>query len=95
MSPSDTIATPIYGQGVKVAYTATAGTTTALPRECTAVRLMSTTDCFARVGLSPTAVADVDLYLAAFVYEYVTCQPNSKVSAVQVSGAGTIYAMPI
>lgn len=95
MSPSDTIATPIYGSGLKVAYTGTAGTTTAFPASTNAVRVIATTDCFVRIGASPTAVADVDVYLPAYVAEYFTCPPNGKVSAVQVAAAGTIYAIPI
>lgn len=95
MSPNDTIATPIYGSGVKVAYTATAGTTAALPSTTNAVRVISTTDCFVRVGIAPTAVVDVDTYVAAYTPEYFTCPPNGKVSAVKVSSDGTIYAIAI
>ena len=94
MDANQTYGRPIAGASVKVAYTGTAGTTTALPSTTGTVRLLSTTDCFVEIGLSPTAVADTGLYLRGYVPEYFEAGPNSKVSAIQVSSAGTIYVTP-
>jgi hypothetical protein len=95
MDQKQTFGRPYPGASVKVAYTGTAGTTTALPETTSTVRVVATTDCFIEIGLSPTAVADTGLYLPAFVPEYFQAQPNAKVSAIQVSAGGTIYCTPI
>jgi len=95
MNPTQTLGRPIFGQGQKVAYTGTAGTiTNALPAETKAVQLVSTTDCFIRIGSSPTAVVDVDCYLPALIPMYFQCNGAEKVSAVQVSSGGTLYVIP-
>ncbi len=95
MDQKQTYGRPHPGKSVKVAYTGTAGTTTALPETCDAVRVVSTTDCFIEIGLNPTAVADTGLYLPALVPEYFQCPPNGKVSAIQVASGGTIYCTPM
>ena len=82
------------GKSVKVAYTGTAGTTTALPDSTEAVRVMATTDCFIDLGPTATAVADTGLYLAAYSPEYFSAYGGWKVSAIQVSSGGTIYVTP-
>lgn len=94
MDQKQTYGRPYPGKSVKVAYTGTAGTTTALPDTTSTVRLLSTTDCFIEIGLSPTAVADTGLYLPALVPEYFQAQPNCKVSAIQVASGGTLYVTP-
>ncbi len=94
MNPSQTYARPISGKSVTVTYTGTAGTTSALPIETSAVRVVATTDCFIEIGLSPTAVANTGLYLVANTPEYFDAQPNVKVSAIQVSSGGSIYVTP-
>ncbi len=95
MDQKQTYGRPHPGKSVKVSYTGTAGTTSALPETCDAVRVVATTDCFIEIGLNPTAVADTGLYLPALVPEYFQCQPNAKVSAIQVSAGGTIYCTPM
>ena len=94
MNTSDTMGTPMPASAVKVAYTGTAGTTAALPSGTRTVRVVSTTDCFIEIGTAPTAVADTGLYLVAGVPEYFGCPASGKVSAIQVSAGGTIYATP-
>lgn len=94
MSPEQTYGRPIAGKSVTVAYTGTAGTTTALPAETTAVRVIATTACFIEIGLAPTAVANTGMYLAAGIAEYFDAQPNVKVSAIQVASGGSIYVTP-
>ena len=61
------------------------------------VRVMSTTDCFIEIGISPTAVADTGLFLPAYTPEYFECiggVTGTKVSAIQVSTGGTLYVTP-
>jgi hypothetical protein len=94
MSPNNTMGTPMTGASVTVAYTGTAGTTTALPASTQGVRCLSSTDCFIEIGLTPTAVANTGLYLPAGVPEYFSCQGSSKVSAIQVTTGGSIYVTP-
>lgn len=91
MNAKDTLGSPIAGGGLTVSYTGTAGTTPALSANTVVVRVVSTTDCFIEIGLNPTAVANTGLYLPAYVPEYFGCPPSGKVSAIQVSGAGSIY----
>ena len=95
MDQKQTYGRPHPGKSVKVAYTGTAGTTAALPETCDAVRVVSTTDCFIEIGLNPTAVADTGLYLVALLPEYFQAPPNAKVSAIQVSAGGILYATPM
>ena len=94
MDQKQTYGRPYPGKSVKVTYTGTAGTTTALPDTTSAVRLLATTDCFIEIGLTPTAVADTGMYLVANIPEYFQAQPNCKVSAIQVSSGGTLYVTP-
>lgn len=82
------------GKSVTVAYTGTAGTTAALPTETKAVRVVSTTDCFIEITTGTAAVANTGMYLPAYCPEYFECQGSGKVSAIQVSAAGSIYVTP-
>ena len=96
MDQKQTYGRPHPGKSVKVAYTGTAGTTTALPETCDAVRLVSTTDCFIEISAAGTAaVADTGLYLVALLPEYFQAPPNAKISAIQVSAGGTLYVTPM
>ena len=96
MTPSDTIARPNFGKGQKVAYTGTAGTiTNEFPEGTAAVWLVATTDCFIRIGISPTAVADVDFYLPALVPMCFPAVPREKASGVQVVSGGSLYGIPV
>ena len=85
-----------------VAYTGTAGNTTAWNVDGQGVKgvfLWSTTDCYVRVGTSAVATS-ADLPLPA--YTPITLPINRvdvietfRVSAIQISAGGTIYAKPI
>ena len=94
MTPNMTYGSPMPAASVNVAYTGTAGTTSAISANAVAVRVISTTDCFIEIGTNPTAVADTGLYLAAYTAEYFSCPPSAKVSAIQVASGGTIYVTP-
>jgi len=94
MENQHTLGMPQAGKSVKVAYTGTAGTTTALPQDATVVRVTTTTDAFVSIGINPKAVADTDCYVVAFTTEYFNVPPGGKVSAVQVTAGGTLYVTP-
>lgn len=92
MKLTDTLAQPLSGSGVMVAYTATAGkVSTSTPSRW--IRVISTTDCF--IEITPNgklAIANTGHYLPAFSPEYFLCpSDNPYVSAIQVSAAGSIY----
>lgn len=81
-----------------VAYTAVAGNSASLPRGTTDVMVWCTTDARVRVG--PGAVADVnDCPLPANVPVVLAIQQamltDNRVSAVQVTAAGTMHVQPI
>lgn len=93
MQPNLTYGAPASGASVTANYSATSGQTTSI-LGANAVRLVSTTDCFVDIGLDPVAT-NSDMFLPAGVPEYFSLPPGGKVSAIQVSAAGTIYATPI
>jgi hypothetical protein len=96
MTPNFTIATLPVAGNINVAYTGTAGVTAATGLNTTCVRVVSTTDCFIEISVAGTAaLAASGTYLPALTPEYFSCQPSSKVSAIQVSTGGTIYVTPI
>ena len=86
--------TPNAGASLAVAYTGTAGTTTAMGPDVRAVRVVCTTAAFIEIGSAPTAVANTGLYMPAGVAEYFQCGPNGKVSAIQAAVGGTLYITP-
>ena len=92
MKSLQTVGSPVPGASVTVAYTGTAGTTSAVGGtslvDDNIIRIVATTDCFIEIGLAPTAVANTGMYLCALV-------PESKVSAIQVASGGSIYVTPM
>lgn len=95
MTPNQTMGTPMPAQSVTVAYTGTAGTTTAMPANANAVRVVATTDCFIEITSAGTAaVANTGMYMPAYSPEYFACPKSAKVSAIQVSTGGSIYVTP-
>ncbi len=94
MDDLNTLGTPQAGLSQKVAYTGTAGTTTAMPYHTKVVRVTTTTDAFVQIGLNPTAVANVDMFMVANTTEYFNCPKNGKVSAIQSSSGGNLYVTP-
>lgn len=88
-----------YGTGrlgttVNVAYTSTAGTTTAISTQVQRVRVLATTDVWIAIDSAPTATS-TGAYLAGLIPEYFTVSSGQKVSAVQVASAGTLYVTEI
>ena len=91
----------IAGQGKSVAYTGTAGATGAFNPGAQGVLVTSTTDCYVAIiqkGDLDSLATSADLFLPAFIpiplQIPLTTNPY-KVSAIQVSSGGTIYASPI
>ena len=87
----------IYG-AKSVAFTGTAGSTGTWPTGPQGVLIWSTTDCYVQVGVGVTATtADtpVPSYTPiTFLVPYNTGEP-CRVSAIQISAGGTVYAKPI
>ena len=87
----------IYG-AKSVAFTGTAGSTGTWPAGPQGVLIWATTDCYVRVGAGVTATtADtpVPSYTPiTFYVPYITGEPW-RVSAIQISAGGTVYAKPI
>lgn len=82
------------GTTQNVSYTGTAGTvSTGATVGVQKVRVMVTTDAFVVVGSADATSAGA--YLPAFSVEYFTISPGQKVSAIQVSAGGTLYATEI
>lgn len=94
MDDLNTLGTPQASLSQKVAYTGTAGTTTAMPYHARVVRVTVTTDAFVQIGLNPTAVADADMFMVANTTEYFHCPRYGKVSAIQSSSGGNLYVTP-
>ena len=91
-----TMGKPLSGVGQAVSYTGTAGTSTSMPVGTSIVRIIATTDCFVAITIAGTAaVANTGVYLPALTAEYFPIDDGEKVSAIQVSAAGTIYISPM
>lgn len=83
------------GTHQSVAYTGTAGTiTTAISAGVKKARVVVTSAAYIKVGVAPTATSS-DVYMAADAPEYVTVSVGEKVSAIQVSAAGTLHVTEI
>jgi len=95
MNLDSTMGTPMPAASLTVAYTGTAGTTSAIPAGASVVRVIATTDCFIEITVAGTAAAaNTGLYLPALTPEYFSCPPSAKVSAIQVASGGTLYVTP-
>lgn len=87
---------PMEALSLTAAYTAAAGTTTALDKDATCLRVVSTTDCFIRISTAGTAAAaNVDTFLPANTPEYFDCPNAARVSAIRLSADGSIYVTPM
>jgi len=78
-----------------VAYTGTAAASTVFSSQTYKVRLLATTDCYFRIGDGTPTATTSDSYLPALAAEYFTCTPGQKVSAVQVTAAGSLNVTEI
>ena len=85
--------TPLYDGSEAVSYTGTAGTSAALPGNCTAVMVWATTDTYIKVGASVTATSN-DLMLPAYTPIIIPCEPADVVSFLRIATSGTGYVNP-
>jgi hypothetical protein len=83
------------GLSQNVAYTTTAGVTTAIGGQTYKVRVAVTADAFVTTdGTTPSATNGA--YVPAIPYvEYFTTTPGQQISAVQVVTSGTLYITEI
>src|SRR5262245_1217349 len=84
------------GRVHNVSYSGTAGTMTIpVGTETTMCQVVSTTDCYYKVGANPTATASDSTYLPAFVVMFVPVRPSEgstggdKISFIRVASDGT------
>jgi hypothetical protein len=83
------------GTHQSVAYTGTAGTiTNAVGVGVNKVRVVVTSAAYVLIGTAPTATTAA-VYMPADSPEYFTISPGEKVSAIQVSGGGTLHVTQI
>lgn len=94
------MATQYYGTGrldtvQKVAYTGTAGTSSAIGPQCRRVRILVTTDAYIKISKAGTAATTSDTYVPGLAVEYFTVTPGESVSAVQVASNGNLFVTEI
>ena len=88
------VGTGRLGATSNVAYTATAGTATAVNAHTFKVRVLVSTDAFVTTdGTTPSSTNGA--YVPALSAEYFTVTPGQSVKAVQVTTAGTLYTVEI
>lgn len=81
-----------YGTVQKVAYTGTAGTSSAVGSQTYAVRLVASTACHVNISAAGTAATATDGYIAANApAEYVCVSPGDKISAIQDASGGNLW----
>ena len=84
------IGTGRIGPSQNVAYTGTAGATSAIGAQTYKVRVLVTTDAFVTTdGSTPSSTSGA--YVPALLPEVFTTSPGQVVKAVQVSAGGTLY----
>ena len=84
------IGTGRIGPSQNVAYTGTAGVTSAIGAQTYKVRVLVTTDAFVTTdGSTPSSTSGA--YVPALSPEVFTTSPGQVVKAVQVSAGGTLY----
>ncbi len=88
------VGTGRIGTAQNVAYTGTAGATSAIGSQTYKVRVVvSTTAWVTTDGSTPSSTAGA--YCPADSPEYFTVNPNSIIKAVQVTTGGTLYVAEI
>jgi len=84
-----------WGTHQSVAFTTAAGTiTNAIGSGVQKARVVVTTAAYVKVGVAPTATTS-DVYVPADAPEYVTVRTGEKISAIRVSGDGTLHVTEI
>jgi hypothetical protein len=78
------------GTHQNVAFTGTAGNSTAFTSKSGTIRVVATQACFIAIGTGVTATAS-SIYLPANVVQYFTMQEGERISAIQVSAGGNLH----
>ena len=82
------------GLAVTTTYTGTAGSCTAFNSGDTisCCRIWCTTDAYVTVGAAATATATNGVPLQAYESLWLPCKPGDRVSAIQITAGGSVYA---
>lgn len=94
MITRENVGVPQGGATQQIAYTGTAAPTTALTEE-RVFRVVTTSDAFLKIAASAVAVANADMFVPALTPEYFYVPKGYRISAIQSSAAGTMYATPM
>lgn len=80
-----------------VAYTATAGNSTAFTsaNRTGIVRVVCTTDAFLAVGNGVTATTTTGAYFAAGIPDYIKVAEGERISVIRVSADGSLNITPL
>jgi hypothetical protein len=80
-----------------VAYTGTAGNSSAFTssNRTGIVRVVCTTDAYISVGNGVTATTTTGAYFAAGIPDYIKVAEGDRISAIQVSAAGSLNITPL
>ena len=82
-----------YRLGVhqKVAFTGTAGTTTAISSGVNVIRVCATSAGYIKLSTAGTAATVSDIFMPAGIVEYFIVDPGTRVSAIQDTAGGNIH----
>jgi len=72
-----------------------AASATVFPSGTTAVRVVSTVDCWVEVGAGAVAASGSSFFLPAGSPEYLAARPGWRVAVVQASAGGLLYERPV
>lgn len=75
-----------------VAYTGTAGTSSAFGSQTYRVRIVANSACCFLVTQAGTAAQTTDKFLPALWVEYITVNPGEKISAIRAATDGLVTA---
>lgn len=57
----------------------------------TLVRIFATQDCFIKVGVNPTAIANSSMFVPGGIIDFIGVQPGDKIAVIRSSSDGTLY----
>jgi|SRR6188768_1795773 len=79
------------GAHQKVAFTGTAGTTTAIASGVNVIRVCATSAGYIKLSTAGTAATVSDIFMPAGIVEYFIVDPGTRVSAIQDTAGGNIH----
>ena len=78
------------GATQKVAFTGTAGTSTAIASGTNIVRVCCSSAGYIKLSTAGTAATATDMFMPAGVVEYFIVDPGTRISAIQDTAGGNI-----